>query len=154
MGVRRDLDDRVAVEVAKPKRLGPKRAGLIPVIDRRLQTWGEWRLANDGQWSTEAAGSSMLGKLIDGGGELSRTTNPSAGSMPDDVFDTCRAVSKLPDKLQMAVEVQYMCLDLTHDEKAKKCGCVSKTLYNRLESAHQKILMTLKAPRGGAKGGF
>ena len=150
MGAREDLDDQAVAEVVKLKRVGPKRAGLIPVIDRRLQTWGEWRLANDGQWSTEAAGSSMLGKLIDGGGQLSRTTDPSAGSMPDDVFDTDRAVSKLPVKLQMAVEVQYMCLDLTRDEKAEQCGCTHKTLYNRLESAHQKILMLLKVPCGGA----
>ncbi len=149
MGAREDLDDQMVVEVIA-KRVGPKRAGLIPVIDRRLQTWGEWRLANDGQWSTEAAGSSMLGKLIDGGGQLSRTTDPSAGSMPDDVFDTDRAVSKLPVKLQMAVEVQYMCLDLTREEKAEKCGCSRDTFYRRLHSAHQKILMLLKAPCSGA----
>lgn len=143
-----DLDDRKVSDAVQTgvKKLGPKRGGLIPAIDRRLQTWGEWRLANDGQWSTEAAGSSMLGKLIEGGGQLSRTTNPSAGSMPDDVFDTCQAVSKLSDRLRMAVEVQYMCLDLTRDEKAEKCGCKHRAFHYRLGDAHQKILMLLKAP--------
>lgn len=150
MGAREDLDDLDLAEVVKPKRVGPKRAELIPMIDRRLQTWGEWRLANDGQWSTEAAGSNMLGKLIDGGGQLSRTTNPSAGSMPDDVFDTCRAVSKLATDLQMVVHAEYMSLIETKDEKAEQCGCVVRTFHRRLCKAHQQILFLLKDPRGGA----
>jgi len=130
----------------KPKRIGPKHVGLIPVIDRRLDTWGQWRLENDGGGRIQSSWGSMLGALIAGGGEIIRSTDPSAGSMPDDIFDTDRVVQKLEPKLRMVVEAQYMDLLSTRVEKGNQCGCSSKTFYNRLVAAHGKILFLLKSP--------
>ena len=135
------------VETGLPvKRQGPKRQGLIPVIDRKLQAWGEWTLRNEDSGSGEAAGCSMLGKLIDGRGVLIRSTDPSAGSMPDEVFDTGRAVERLPVKLQQVVEAQYLDLAATYQQRAESCGCAYKTFYRRLAEAHQQILFLMKAP--------
>lgn len=128
------------------KRKGPKRQGLIPVIDRKLQNWGEWTLRNEDSGAGEAAGVSMLGKLIDGQGVLIRSTDPSAGSMPDEVFDVGRAVERLPVKLQQVVEAQYLDLTATHQQRAESCGCAYKTFYRRLAEAHQRILFSMKAP--------
>lgn len=128
------------------KRIGPKRTGLIPVIDRRLNTWGQWRLANDENGQIQSSCGSMLGALIAGGGEIIRSTDPSADSMPDDIFDTDRVVQKLEPKLRMVVEAQYMDLMSTRAEKGNQCGCSSKTFYNRLVVAHGQILFLLKSP--------
>lgn len=138
-----------AVLVQAVRQVGPKRLGLIPVIDHRLDTWGRWRLSNDRE-RVQATYGSTLGALIAGGGELIRSTNPNFGSMPDDIFDTDRAVQKLELKLRMAVEVQYMDFISTRNEKAAKCGCSSKTFYNRLGQAHQQILFLLRSPSGKA----
>lgn len=127
------------------KRQGPKRQGLIPSVDRKLQTWGEWTLRNEDSGSGEAAGCSMLGKLIDGRGVLIRSTDPSASSMPDEVFDTGRAVERLPVKLQQVVEAQYLDLAATYQQRAESCGCAYKTFYRRLAEAHQQILFLMKA---------
>ena len=162
MGARKDLDDLEVADVAKPdkptgpaKRLGPERKGKIPVIDQRLDTWARWRLANDDRGRIQTSTGSVLGALMAGGGEVIRGTNPSAGSMPDAIFDTDRAVQKLDEKLRMVVEVQYLDGISTREEKASKCGCTSKTFYNRLVKAHSEILFLLKDPNnkqlGGAK---
>ncbi|MBB1489081.1 hypothetical protein [Oceanospirillum sediminis] len=144
-----DLDDRKMIKgrawSASEDRKGPgKRTKLIPSIDRRLDAWGQWRMANDGQGCTEVAGTTMIARMMSTGGHLISSTNPSAGSMPDEIFDTDQAVSKLPDKLRMAVEVQYMDQISTKQEKASKCGCGAVTFYRRLWSAHEKILFFLQ----------
>lgn len=160
MGVCEDLEDRAVATGAKPdkptgpaKRLGPERKGKIPVIDQRLDTWARWRLANDDRGRIQTSTGSVLGALMAGGGEVIRGTNPSAGSMPDAIFDTDRAVQKLDEKLRMVVEVQYLDGISTHGEKAAKCGCASKTFYRRLGEAHQKILFLLKDPNNKQLGG-
>lgn len=127
------------------KRLGPKRGGLIPSVDRKLKAWGEWTLRNEDSGGGEVAGVSMLGKLIEGRGMLVRSTDPSVGSMPDDVFDVGRAVERLPVKLQQVVEAQYLDLAATHQQRAEACGCAYKTFYRRLAEAHQRILFSMQA---------
>lgn len=145
MGVHEAVMDQSLNQMAV-KRQGPKRKGLIPVIDRKLQSWGEWTLRNEDSGAGEAAGCSMLGKLIDGQGVLVRSTNPAAGSMPDDVFDVGRAVGRLPVKLQQVVEAQYLDLTATKEQRAEACGCATMTFYRRLAEAHQQILFLMKAP--------
>lgn len=119
---------------------------IIPMVDRRLVTWGEWKLSERAD-SGEAAGSSMLGALMDSQGELIRSTNPSAGSMPDDIYDTDKAVQRLPVELERVVREQYTNLIATAAQKAETCGCSTKTFYRRLGKAHQEILFVLKPPR-------
>ncbi|MGB0468556.1 MAG: hypothetical protein ACPGF7_13640 [Pontibacterium sp.] len=125
-----------------PKRQQPKQ---IPGVDRRLVAWGEWMLSNSERYG-QAAGVSMLGALIDGGGMIVRCTNPNAGSMPDVIFDTDKAVNQLDVGLQQVVRLQYMEPALTGVEKADRCGCVPRHFRRRLGRAHQEILFLLKAP--------
>lgn len=146
MGVHEAVVEQGLTVQESVKRKGPKRQGLIPSVDRKLQNWGEWTLRNEDSGSGEAAGCSMLGKLIDGQGVLIRSTDPSVGSMPDDVFDVGRAVERLPVKLQQVVEAQYLDLTATKEQRAEACGCCYKTFYNRLADAHQRILFSMKAP--------
>ncbi|WP_028302632.1 hypothetical protein [Oceanospirillum beijerinckii] len=166
MGVREDLDDQAVgatvmegegaksdKSAGSAKRLGPERKGKIPVIDQRLDTWARWRLANDDRGRIQTSSGSVLGALMAGGGEVIRGANPCAGSMPDDIFDTDRAVQRLDMKLRMVVEVQYLDGISTKQEKASKCGCAPMTFYRRLADAHQKILFLLKSPKNNQLGG-
>ena len=141
-----DLD--VLAQEAAPK-AKPKRKALqrIPGIDRRLTVWGEWLLNEKCSVVGEVGwGGSMLGALIDGGGELIRCTAKDPGGMPDDVYDTNKAVEALSDKLKQVVQVQYLDLTSSAEQKAEQCGCARRTYFDRLAKAHQEILFRLKAP--------
>ncbi|WP_028301526.1 hypothetical protein [Oceanospirillum beijerinckii] len=134
-----------------PGKTGPKKLKAIPGIDGKLQIWARWRLMNDEQGPGEAYGCSMLGALIAGGGQHIRSTNSSSDSMPDDIFDTDRAVTKLPLELRMVVEAQYLDVHLELAEKCGKAGCSKPTFYKRLYKAQHQILFMLKPPEHLAK---
>lgn len=129
-----------------PGKTGPRKLKAIPAIDARLQIWARWRLMNDDRGGGEASGSSMLGAIMDGGGQYIRSTNPSANSMPDEIFDMDRAVTRLPDKLRMAVELKYLEDQLDTTTRAARCGCSTKTFYSRIYQAQHELLFMLKTP--------
>lgn len=129
-----------------PGKTGPKKLKAIPAIDARLQIWARWRLMNEDRGEGEASGSSMLGAIMDGGGQYIRSTNPSANSMPDEIFDMDRAVTKLPVKLRMVVETKYLEEHLEVTEMAAKCGCSKSTLFNRVIKAHHELLFMISTP--------
>ncbi|MBB1485798.1 hypothetical protein [Oceanospirillum sediminis] len=129
-----------------PGKTGPKKLKAIPAIDARLQIWARWRLMNEDRGEGEASGSSMLGAIMDGGGQYIRSTNPSANSMPDEVFDMDRAVTKLPIELRMVVETKYLDDHLDAPEKMSKCGCSKRHYYSRLYQAHHELLFMISTP--------
>ena len=142
---------RVGPGKTGPGKTGPKKLKAIPAIDGKLQIWARWRLMNDEQGSGEAQGCSMLGALIDGGGQYIRSTNSSGDSMPDEIFDTDRAVTQLPLELRMVVEAQYLDDHLELADKCSKAGCSKPTFYRRLYQAQHQILFMLKPPEQLAK---
>ena|GEM_PF-385609 len=146
VSVAEQINRLAAVDLGEASKLKKvRKSNLLPKIDSRLVVWGEWVLSNNRSYDSQAGGS-MLGALMDSCGELIRGTNPSAGSMPDDVYDTAKAVEGLGDQLRMVVEQQYQNLSATPVQRAEECGCSAKTFYRRLAKAHNEILFMLKTP--------
>lgn len=129
------MDDLVAV------RREPK---TIASIDARLQRWAAWSLDGRGKL-VGGIGASPVATIMDSCGHVVRSTAP-ASSMPDDIFDTDRAVTQLPAALNQVVREHYLHSDADEVTRVANCNCSPKTYYRRLARAHHAIQFMLKAP--------
>lgn len=116
----------------------------IAWVDVRLQRWAEWvDRERMGGGNTQR---NVIASLMDGQGVIARGTAMDAGSMPDAIYDTDRAVRQLPaDQLQVVNE-HYRHADAPEPKRLARCGCSRRTYYRRLARAHQVVMMLLKAP--------
>lgn len=116
----------------------------IAWVDVRLQRWAEWvERERMGGGNTQR---NVIASLMDGKGVIARGTAPDAGSMPDAIYDTDRAVQQLPAELKQVVIEHYRHMDAPESVRVARCQCSRRTYYRRLARAHQSIMMLLKAP--------
>lgn len=115
---------------------------MIDEIDRRLQNWAEYRIN---------------GNVI-GGGVQCALGNIGAGARstateihwPDEVLDTDGAVARIDRDLQVVINLQYLQLNLSPEQRARKARVSHKTFYRRLDTAHQHVLFYLSPPKSAA----
>ncbi len=116
----------------------------IAWVDVRLCRWAEWvERERMGGGNTQR---NVIATLMDGHGVLARGTAPDAGSMPDAIYDTDRAVRQLPAEQGQVVLEHYRHADAPESTRVARCNCSRRTYYRRLARAHQSIMMLLKAP--------
>jgi len=113
---------------------------MIDYIDARLVSWAE-QVGRGGVYLRGQG--SILGKLIDGGGVLVRSTG-GAPCMDLQSEEMEKCVNQLPTDLRIVVLEFYLQFDSTPMQKAKALRVSKKTLYRRLDEVHHKIqgLMT------------
>lgn len=122
--------------------LEQKPTGMLKKIDERLNQWADWK-AGAGRCAA-GGGCNPIATLMASGGVMARSTNPDAGGMPDDVYDTDQAVNKLAEPLQTVVLIHYLNTDLIPRQKFERVGVSKPTYYRRLSAAHRDIQFLLK----------
>lgn len=118
---------------------------MIKEIDKRLQSWAEWRL---GSVQGVAGCNGVMAAIIEGQGVVVRSTATEI-YVADAVLDTDQAVMKLDEDLRKVVELHYLQV-LSPDQRARKARISRKTFYRRLGTAHQHVLFFLK-PKSAVK---
>jgi len=108
---------------------------MIAYVDARLTQWAE-QVGRGGVYLRGQG--SMLGKLIDSGGVLIRSTG-GAPCMDLQSEEMERCVNKLPTKLRSTVMEFYLSFDSTPLQRAKALGICRRSLYERLDKAHTVI---------------
>jgi hypothetical protein len=107
-------------------------------ITRLMTNWARWKL-----------GGAAIGVAMSGAYDLEAPGRREAVSMPllnGEAADVERAVMDLPGELFHVVE-QFWLKRGSIQHKAKRCGCAIATLYRRLDDAHERIQLYLKALR-------
>jgi len=97
---------------------------------RMMTNWARWR-----------DGGGMSSCAITAAYDLEARGRREEVSMPlinGEALDVDGAVKALDAELQEAV-VQWWVKQGNAEKKAAACGCVVKTLYNRLDQAHRRI---------------
>ena len=117
----------------------------IAKVDRWLEDWSEFVLAGDA--SASGYGSSTLAAVMDGMGEVVRSTVKGVSGLPDLIFDVDRAVNQLKPELKAVVFEHYVNRSALAEQRLRACGCSSKTYYRRLARAHQCVLFSVRPER-------
>lgn len=113
-----------------------------PRIHRKLELWAQWLL---GQHAEYGGCGSMLAAVMDSGGVFVRSTAEGT-SMPDDIYDTERAVMLIDEKYRQAVFQKYLELDKNDEQRGKALGVSGRTFRRYVATAQQQIQFCLKAP--------
>ncbi len=106
---------------------------MIPHIDARMKSWATWALSGR---------SAMLGypKECNYTRMMARSGGaPSGAEFNEDAWEIEQAVKTLDSLLQVAVKTLYLGCG-TVEQKARDCGCSKKTLFNRIDAAHVKVM--------------
>ena len=116
---------------------------MISYIDARLVSWAE-QVGRGGVYLRGQG--SILGKLIDSGGVLVRSTG-GAPCMDLQSEEMEKCVNQLPIDLRNVVMEFYLQFDSTHAQKAKALKVSHMTMYRRLNKAHTLIQAVLTSAR-------
>ena len=116
---------------------------MINYIDGRLVSWAE-QVGRGGVYLP--AQSSMLGKLIDGGGIVVRSTG-GAPCMDLQSQEIEKCVNQLPADLRRVVLEFYLQFDSTPKQKAKALHICYQTMYRQINKAHTIIDDVLRSSR-------
>jgi hypothetical protein len=116
---------------------------MISYIDARLVSWAE-QVGRGGVYLRGQG--SILGKLIDSGGVLVRSTG-GAPCMDLQSEEIEKCVNQLPTDLRIVVLEFYLSFDSTPKQKAKALNLSRMTLYRRVDSAHNIIDGYLRSAR-------
>ena len=108
---------------------------MINYIDMRLTNWAE-QVGRGGVYLRGQG--SMLGKLIDNGGVMTRSTG-GAPCMDLQSEEMERCVNQLPAGLRKVVMEFYLRFDSTSTQKAKALHVSTGTMYRHLNKAHALI---------------
>lgn len=108
---------------------------IIEDIERRLLNWAEWRAGG----RSGGLGYSSVNML-----SIARGGNGSAAIVQsDEPVETDQAIQALPDDIRQVVELWYLVGRIGADEKARRLGISTQTLYRRREQAHRTISVWL-----------
>ena len=116
---------------------------MIDYIDARLVSWAE-QVGRGGVYLRGQG--SILGKLIDGGGVLVRSTG-GAPCMDLQSEEMEKCVNQLPTDLRIVVLEFYLQFDSTPKQKAKALHLCYQTMYRRINKAHTIIDDILRSSR-------
>ncbi len=151
MSVANQIQQLEAVQAAtalqEKKTAAARQRRMVLAANRRLAKWAEW--TDRAERGDTAFISSMTG-AITGCGEGG--SGGDVSGMPDDIYDTDRAVRGLAEKLQAVVRMEYFYTDLLQYQRAERLGVGRATYENRLREARQNVFYSLYAPGGKACG--
>ena len=108
---------------------------MIREIDEQLKLWAAWRRAPDQQ----GGGGNVIGRLMDGKGELVRST--AGARCPWDRTADIELIytRRLPHDLQTVMRLHYTNDDLPPSMKWSACRCSRAQFYRRLDLLHAVI---------------
>lgn len=103
-------------------------------INTRLNQWAQWVQAR----ASGALGYPSRCAFV----RLAAERDPSSRlpmGVDEQAWEIERAVQELQPELKQCIN-EFYCRIGTAEQKAKYCKCTVKTLYNRLDRAHNRIL--------------
>ena len=116
---------------------------MINYVDARLANWAE-QVGRGGVYLRGQG--SMLGKLIDSGGVMTRSTGGAPCiDLQSEEMEKC--VNQLPADLRKVVLEFYLQFYSTPVQKAKALNVSSGTMYRHLNKAHMMIEGFLREAR-------
>lgn len=105
---------------------------MIVYVNTRLNQWAEWvAKRNDGLGYPRAVAFSRMAH--------SGSFGPSSPDMCEDAWEVEQCVTHLEKSLRAAV-IEFYLRPGTCEQKAKALMCCKKTMYSRIDRAHNEIL--------------
>jgi len=120
-----------------------RRRRQMLAANRRLQIWAEWSV---GARRGDTAYISSPASAMAGLGVLSQGTRGQVSGMPDDIYDTDRAVALLSNEQRQVLEMEYFSHSLLQRQRAEKLNISLRCYEDRLRKARQQVYCYLYAP--------
>lgn len=112
---------------------------MIDYINVQLSAWGKWSARNASKGMGYSPICPMFKQAQHGGAFGSSIPVGVDVSGIDHIRDTDEAVRRL-DAASRALCVEYYVIRGSSEEIAKRMGVTKKTIYNRIDALHQKVL--------------
>lgn len=112
---------------------------MIDYVNVQLSAWGKWSARNASKGMGYSPICPMFKQAQHGGAFGSSIPVGVDVSGIDHIRDTDEAVRRL-DAASRALCVEYYVIRGSSEEISKRMGVTKKTIYNRIDALHQKVL--------------
>jgi len=112
---------------------------MIDYVNVQLSAWGKWAARNASKGMGYSSICPMFKQAQHGGAFGPSIPAGIDVSGIDHIRDTDEAVRRL-DEASRALCVEYYVIRGSSEEIANRMGVTKKTIYNRIDALHQKVL--------------